>query len=88
MPDPKFEGFGATLSTEEFNDLVSRGARRNFRRGGYLLTEGEISDHVAVVLAGRAKVSSVTHDGREVVLAVRGPGDLLGELSALDGGVR
>jgi CRP-like cAMP-binding protein len=88
MPDPKFEGFGATLSSEEFDDLVSRGARRNFRRGGYLLTEGEISDHVAVVLAGRAKVSSVTHDGREVVLAVRGPGDLLGELSALDGGVR
>jgi len=88
MPDGTLEGFGGTLSREEFDDLVSRGARRQFRRGGYLLTEGEISDHVAVVLSGRAKVSSVTHDGREVVLAVRGPGDLVGELSALDGGVR
>jgi CRP-like cAMP-binding protein len=82
------EGFGGTLTDVELDDLVSRGARRHFKRGAYLLTEGEISDHVAVVLTGRAKVSSVTPDGREVVLAVRGPGDLLGELSALDGGVR
>lgn len=82
------EGFGGTLTAVELDDLVSRGARRHFKRGAYLLTEGEISDHVAVVLTGRAKVSSFTPDGREVVLAVRGPGDLLGELSALDGGVR
>jgi CRP-like cAMP-binding protein len=82
------EGFGGTLTDVELDDLVSRGARRHFKRGAYLLTEGEISDHVAVVLTGRAKVSSFTPDGREVVLAVRGPGDLLGELSALDGGVR
>jgi CRP-like cAMP-binding protein len=88
MSDVKLEGFGGTLSSEEFDDLVSRGAKRHFRRGAFLLTEGEISDHVVVILTGRAKVSSVTHDGREVVLAVRGPGDLLGDLSALDGGVR
>ena len=37
---------------------------------------------------GRAKVSSYTTDGKEVVLAVRGPGELLGDFSALDGGAR
>lgn len=88
MTEPKLEGFAGTLTPDEFEDLVARGARRHFRRGAYLLNEGEISDHVALVLNGRAKVSSVTQDGREVVLAVRGPGDLVGELSALDGGVR
>jgi len=88
VTERKLEGFAGTLTAEEFDDLISRGARRHFRRGAYLLNEGEISDHVAVVLEGRAKVASVTHDGREVVLAVRGPGDLVGELSALDGGVR
>jgi CRP-like cAMP-binding protein len=88
VTERKFEGFAGTLTTDEYADLLSRGARRHFRRGAYLLNEGESSDHVAVVLEGRAKVASVTHDGREVVLGVRGPGDLLGELSALDGGVR
>jgi CRP-like cAMP-binding protein len=52
------------------------------------MTEGEASDHVVVLLAGRAKVSSYTADGKEVVLAVRGPGELLGDFSALDGATR
>jgi CRP/FNR family transcriptional regulator, cyclic AMP receptor protein len=38
-----------------------------------------------VLLNGRAKISSYTEDGSEVILAVRTPEDLLGELSAIDG---
>ena len=34
--------------------------------------------------SGRVKVCSVTAGGAESVLAFRGPGDLVGELSALD----
>ena len=37
-----------------------------------------------ILLEGRVKLTCATEDGREVVLAVRGPGDLLGELSAID----
>lgn len=88
MSQPKLEGFGAALTKEELHDLVTRGARRRFKRGEFLMTEGEISEHVLVMLSGRAKVSSYTAEGKEVVLAVRGPGELLGELSALDGGPR
>ena len=84
----RFEGFASSLSTEELEDLISRGVRRPFRRGSFIMTEGEASDHVVVLLAGRAKVSSYTADGKEVVLAVRGPGELLGDFSALDEGAR
>ena len=38
-----------------------------------------------VLLDGRAKVVALTPAGREVIVAVRGPGDLLGEMSAFDG---
>ncbi len=86
--EDRFEGFGATLTAHEREDLISRGVRRPFRRGAFIMTEGEASDHVVVLLAGRAKVSSYTQDGKEVVLAVRGPGELLGDFSALDGGSR
>ena len=37
-----------------------------------------------IVLHGRVKISHFTADGREIILAVRGPGELLGELSAID----
>lgn len=84
----RLEGFGGALTTAEMEDLLSRGVKRPFRRGAFIMTEGEASDHVVVLLAGRAKVSSYTADGKEVVLAVRGPGELLGDFSALDGGSR
>jgi CRP/FNR family transcriptional regulator, cyclic AMP receptor protein len=84
----RLDGFGAALTEAEFQDLLSRGVRRPFRRGAFIMTEGEASDHVVVLLVGRAKVSSYTMDGKEVVLAVRGPGELIGELSALDEGAR
>nr|BFE84156.1 Crp/Fnr family transcriptional regulator [Planobispora longispora] len=53
--------------------------------GATLMTEGDVSDWVLVLTAGRVKVSSHTASGTEVVLAIRGPGSLLGEFSVIDG---
>jgi CRP-like cAMP-binding protein len=50
-----------------------------------MFVEGEQSDRVLVILDGRVKVSLMTIDGKEVELAVRGPGDLIGELAFIDG---
>lgn len=85
--DP-FESFLARLSTDETSALSGRGRRQRFRTGATLFHEGEASDRVFAVLSGRVKISSFTGEGREIVLAVRGPGDLLSELSAIDGDPR
>ena len=69
----------------ELEALVSRGHPRRYRRGAPLFHEGDAAGSVVVVRSGRVKVSSYTADGKEVVLAVREPGELLGELSAIDG---
>ena len=50
--------------------------------------EGDLSDWVVLLTSGRVKVSAATGDGKEVVLAVCGAGELLGELSANDAGPR
>ena len=47
--------------------------------------EHDESDRVVLVLSGRLKVYSPTPDGKEAVFAFRSPGDILGELSAIDG---
>jgi CRP-like cAMP-binding protein len=77
-------GFLAALDEAERSDLLGRGRRRRYRRGATVFHEGGGSDAIVVVLSGRVKVSTVTPEGKEVVLAFRGPGDLLGELSAID----
>lgn len=61
------------------------GTRRRYPRGSTLLNEGDRSERMVIIVSGQAKVSYFTDEGREVLLAVRGPGDLLGELAALDG---
>jgi CRP-like cAMP-binding protein len=76
--------FLARLTGAEQAALFASGRRRRFATGAHLLVQGTFSDSVFVILAGRAKVFSDTENGVEVVLAVRGPGALLGELAAID----
>jgi CRP-like cAMP-binding protein len=49
-----------------------------------LFHENDPSDHVLLIEQGRVKISCNTPEGRELLLAIRGPGDLVGELAALD----
>ena len=76
------------LSPAEVNDLHSRARPRRYARGVPLFYEFEAPDHVVTLLKGRVKVTRLSEEGREVLLAVRGPGDVLGELSAIDGDPR
>lgn len=73
------------LSGEEREWLQSRGIVRSFPAGAALFHEREESDRVMFLVSGRVKVASTSDEGRERVLAFRGPGEVLGELSALDG---
>jgi len=82
------DGFIGALDEDERSALHQRGTRRRFGRGAYLFLEGERSDHIIVLLSGQVKVSSFADDGREAVLAIRGPGELIGELASLDAGPR
>jgi CRP/FNR family cyclic AMP-dependent transcriptional regulator len=52
------------------------------------MREGGRPDHVVLVLSGLAKVTAESDNGYTSVLALRGPGELVGELSCLDGTVR
>jgi len=78
-------GFLGALEPETAGALRSHGVARRFGRGTALFHERQMADRVMVVLSGTVKLSSVSEDGKEVLLALRGPGDLLGELGALDG---
>lgn len=60
---------------------------RTFARGARLMREGELENHVMVILNGWTQVS-VHEFGSERVIAERGPGQLVGERAALRVNVR
>lgn len=66
------------------NALLSAGSMRLYEKGQLLLREGDLSRHVVLLLSGRAKVYTAAPSGYEAVLAIRGPGDVLGELACID----
>lgn len=53
-----------------------------------LISAGARSRWVLVLITGRAKIVASAAGGRDAVLAVRGPGDIIGEMAAVDGAPR
>src|SRR5215218_5190595 len=76
------ERFLDALTPEEVAHLHERGVVRRFPRGTALFHERQVSDRVMLLTQGRVKIASISDDGRESVLAFRGPGEVLGELIA------
>jgi CRP-like cAMP-binding protein len=68
--------------------LRAEGRRVKFRRGQALFTEGDLAERVFIIERGWVIISSIAPGGREIVLGIRGPGDVIGDLSALDGAPR
>ena len=68
--------------------LRAVGVPRRFPARQVLFHEGDPSDFVLLITAGWVKVTCASDGGQEVLLAILGPGAVVGELSALDGGPR
>jgi len=73
------------LTGAEREALTAIGRERTFPRGTALMYQDEPSDRIVILLEGRVKVTRIEGDGRESLLSIRDPGDVLGELSFLDG---
>jgi CRP/FNR family cyclic AMP-dependent transcriptional regulator len=65
--------------------LAGRAFLRRYAAGQLLFTEGEPSDHLYVVRRGRVRILVRSMHGDDMTLSVLGPGDVIGELSMIDG---
>ena len=80
--------FWEMLRPAERSVLLSIGVRHGHPAGTTLLREGEPAASVLVLLSGRVKVIATGASGAQGLLAIRAPGDVLGELAAVDEGMR
>lgn len=75
------------LSPEELQALAARTARRQFKSGELLFSEGEPCHGLHIIGSGRVRIFKTSISGREQVLAVNQPGESVAELPVFDGGV-
>jgi CRP-like cAMP-binding protein len=64
--------------------LLAETVQRKLQRHTWLFHEGDRTDDVYLVVSGLLKLMKTAADGGEAVLAIRGAGDVVGELSAID----
>jgi CRP-like cAMP-binding protein len=78
-------GFWQALQESERTALRAAGRIREYASGTLLCSQGADPDHVLVILEGWVKVTAGRADGHEVMLAIRGPHDTIGESGWLNG---
>jgi CRP/FNR family cyclic AMP-dependent transcriptional regulator len=78
----------AALDAEQRQALRDSMGEVSLRRGETLFNEGDSGDRLYLVMEGKVKLGHRSSDGRENLLAVLGPGELLGELTLFDPGER
>jgi CRP-like cAMP-binding protein len=81
---PLFAGFSA----KELADLASFVRPRRYPRGSIIFHQGDPGTTLYLIETGEVKLTVTAENGKEVTLALLGPGAFFGELSLLDGGPR
>lgn len=82
---PPLAGPLSALDERSRAELVALGTWRSFDRGDTLMRQGGSSRALFVIATGRVRVVMTTADGDELLVAILGPGETVGELSVLDG---
>lgn len=82
------QGYWGSLAADDCVVLAKVGSRLTFSPGSTLLTQQDVTRDVIIVWSGFTKVVARVAARRHVVLAIRGPGDLLGEMAYINGGQR
>jgi CRP/FNR family cyclic AMP-dependent transcriptional regulator len=75
------------LSDEEIRVLTAGAVVRSFPKNAVVVNEGDRTDSLYVILAGRVRVFVADEEGSEVTLGTQGPGEYFGEM-VLDEGPR
>ena len=73
-----------TISEEQLRMLTTMVTRRSANRNTTIMSSGDATDSLYIVLSGRLKVMMSDSDGKEVILSILGPGEFFGEMGLID----
>ncbi len=73
------------LSADELDQLIAVARIEEFRAKTPIFHKGAPGESMMAVVTGEVKISAPAADGREIVLAMMGEGEVFGEIALLDG---
>ena len=73
------------LNEDELGHIADKMVAKHFENGNFIFLEDSEGEQCFFVLEGSVKVTRLSKDGREVILAMLNEGDFFGEMSLLDG---
>ena len=75
----------SSMKAEEIDNLANYARIVRFARASVIFSKGDEGSGLMAVVSGRVKISSLSHDGKDVVLNLIQPGEVFGEIALLDG---
>ena len=81
---PLFSG----LKETEVKRIAGKMNRDHYPKDTVIFLESDEGDSLFIIQNGRVKISRISEDGGEVILAILKDGDFFGEMSILDGQLR
>jgi CRP/FNR family cyclic AMP-dependent transcriptional regulator len=76
-----------SLAEQHIKALADHGTVKGYPKNAVIVSEGDRSDSLYVILTGKVKVYLADEEGKEMVLNTQGPGEYFGEI-ILDEGPR
>jgi len=73
------------LTDSDLTKIASKMVPRVYEKGQMILLEESTGETFFIITQGAVKVTRLSADGREVILAILGESDFFGEMSLLDG---
>ena len=74
----------SNLTDRQLGMLYTAGIIKQFAKGCTIVKQNDPGNTFYIVISGRAKVTLIHEDGKEIVLSIFKKGDFFGELSLLD----
>ena len=74
----------ASFPEEQLRMLTTMITRKSAPRSTTVMAGGDPTDSLYIVLSGRLKVMMSDSEGKEVILAILGPGEFFGEMGLID----
>ncbi len=76
------------LDDVELENVEEHCTPRKYPKNSMVILEEEFGDIIFIILTGTVKITRVNDEGKEVILALLGAGEIFGEMAILDGEAR
>ena len=76
------------LDDVELANVEEHCTPRKYPKNSMVILEEEFGDIIFIILKGTVKITRVNDEGKEVILALLGAGEIFGEMAILDGEAR